>query len=417
MSIQELSTISPPQLDRDLLATTPDQTDWPVLSVVIPTRNEAGNISELVQRLKAATEDLHVEILFVDDSTDDTPQVIRSVERDPLHPIVLEHRRPDERTGGLGGAVARGIAIARAPWVCVMDADLQHPPELVPKLLEEATRTAADVVVASRYCEQGGFGEFGRMRTWVSEGSTMLARMAFPGALRGVSDPMSGFFLVRREAVDLTILQPRGFKILFEILCRTPKLHATEVPFRFGERHAGESKAGLQEGARYVRQLLDLRFGPSWMSFMKFGLVGVSGILINSLALAFFAGAMGITVLVAAVLATQFSTLWNFSLTESFVFDGEHGSDGRLKRAAFFFAMNNAALGLRGPMLYVLHEKLTIHYLIANLISLVALMVLRYVTADRIIWKRGDQGGQTPPGTPGSVAAQTPFATVSVGRD
>ena len=159
--------------------------------------------------------------------------------------------------------------------------------------------------MASRYCEQGGFGEFGRMRTLVSEGSTMVARMAFPGALRGVTDPMSGFFLIRREAVDLTALQPRGFKILFEILCRTPKLHATEVPFRFGERLAGESKAGLQEGARYMRQLLDLRFGPCWMSFVRFGMVGITGILINSLALALFAGALGICVLTAAALATQ----------------------------------------------------------------------------------------------------------------
>jgi dolichol-phosphate mannosyltransferase len=295
-----------------------------------------------------------------------------------------------------------------------MDADLQHPPEQVPKLLEEAQRTAADVVVASRYCDQGEFGEFGRMRTLVSEGSTMLARMAFPGALRGVTDPMSGFFLIRREAVDLTVLQPRGFKILFEILCRTPKLHATEVPFRFGERHAGESKAGLQEGARYVRQLLDLRFGPSWVSFVKFGLVGISGILINSLALAFFGSALDIHYLVAAILATQFSTMWNFSLTENYVFDGKHGNEGRLRRGALFFAMNNAALSLRGPMLYVLVSQLHLNYLLGNLISLVALMVLRFVTADRIIWKRG---GPTPPEPPAPAAPQTSFATVSVGRD
>jgi dolichol-phosphate mannosyltransferase len=414
VSIQELSTYSPTQIDRDLLTTTPDQLDWPILSVVIPTRNEAGNIGELVHRLTSATRDLHVEILFVDDSTDNTPQVIRDVESDPFHPIVLEHRRPEERTGGLGGAVTRGMAIARAPWVCVMDADLQHPPELVPSLLKEAQRTAADVVVASRYCEDGEFGEFSRMRTLVSEGSTMLARMAFPGALRGVTDPMSGFFLIRREAVDLTALQPRGFKILFEILCRTPKLHKTEVPFRFGERHAGESKAGLQEGARYVRQLLDLRFGPAWLSFVKFGLVGISGILINSLALAFFGSALEIHYLLAAILATQFSTAWNFSLTEGYVFDGEHGPEGRIRRGALFFAMNNAALGLRGPMLYVLVDKLHVYYVLANLISLVALMVLRFVTADRLIWKRGTL---TQEETPAAVAAQTPFATASVGRD
>jgi dolichol-phosphate mannosyltransferase len=371
-----------------LVASEPEISVSPAISVVIPTRNEAGNVAELIRRLEAATESCSLEVIFVDDSTDDTPAVIADIARHSMFPILLRHRLPEERVGGLGGAVTLGISLSRAPWVCVMDADLQHPPELIPKLLDEATRSESDVVIASRYCDFGGLGDFGRIRTYVSEGSTMLARLAFPTALAGVTDPMSGFFLVRRDGLDLRGLQPRGFKILFEILCRTPDLRKTEVPFRFGERFAGESKASLQEGVRYVRQLLDLRFGPSWISFVRFALVGLTGILVNALALAAFAELFGIFYLTAAVLATQVSTLWNFMLTESVVFDRSFSTVGRLRRAALFYAMNNAALGLRGPMLFVLVSTLGIHYMISNIISLVSFTTIRFFTADRLIWRR-----------------------------
>jgi len=363
----------------------------PTISVVVPTRNEAGNIPELVRRLEMATGDCSLEIIFVDDSSDDTPKVVEDIALHATTPIQLRHRPPDDRPGGLGGAVALGISVAQAPWVCVMDADLQHPPELVPDLFRQAISTESDVVIASRHADHGDMGEFSPLRKHVSESSTKLAQLAFPKALDGVTDPMSGFFLIRRDAVDLTTLQPRGFKILFEILCRTPGLRKSEVGFHFGERRSGESKASVQEGVRYLRLLLDLRFGPGWLSFVRFGLVGVSGIFINALALAFFTEWLGIFYMISAVAATQVSTLWNFALTETVVFDTPAGSAGRPRRAVLFFAMNNVALGLRGPMLYVLVSTLGLNYMIANIISLISLMVLRYFTADRLIW------GRTPP--------------------
>jgi hypothetical protein len=142
-----------------------------------------------------------------------------------------------------------------------MDADLQHPPELLGALLEEARRSNADVVVASRYCPGGDVGDFSALRTTLSRSSALLARALFPRRLRRVSDPLSGFFLIRRGAVDLTCLRPRGFKILLEILVRGGPLTTGEVPFRFGERYAGESKASLREGIRYLHRLIELRAG------------------------------------------------------------------------------------------------------------------------------------------------------------
>ncbi len=358
----------------------------PAVSIVVPTRNEAGNVAELVRRLDLALPRLPVEIIFVDDSTDETPETIQALQgRDQLE-IVLVHRPPEQRGDGLGGAVVRGLQMARAPWVCVMDADLQHPPELLPQMLEVADSGGFDLVVASRYCGGGDAGAFGQLRAAVSQGSTQLARVMFPNRLRNVTDPMSGFFLVRRGAIDLSVLRPCGFKILFEIIGRTPGLRTTEVPFQFGTRHAGESKASLREGLRYLQLLLNLRFGDAALRMARFGLVGISGLLVNALVLGFATEVLGIFYLLSALIATQGSTLWNFALSETWVFGRAHSPRGRPRRLAMFLVMNNAAFGLRGPMIVFLTATLGMHYLYSNLVSLIVLLVLRYGLADHIIW-------------------------------
>ena len=358
----------------------------PAISVVVPTRNEAGNVAELVRRLDQALPNLALEIIFVDDSTDDTPQAIEALQGRYRPEIVLVHRPPEQRGDGLGGAVVRGLQMARAPWVCVMDADLQHPPEVLPRMLEATASGAVDLVVGSRYCGGGDAGAFGHLRATVSHGSTAVARAMFPNRLRNVTDPMSGYFLVRRGAIDLSALRPRGFKILLEIIGRTPGLRTVEVPFVFGARHAGESKASLREGLRYLQLLVNLRFGEGTLRLARFILVGISGLLVNALVLAFVTEALGVFYLLSAIVATQASTLWNFGLSEAWVFHRAHDPRGRLRRLSLFLVMNNAAFGLRGPMIVVLTSLLGIHYLASNLISLIALLVLRYGLADHVIW-------------------------------
>jgi dolichol-phosphate mannosyltransferase len=362
------------------------QVQLPSVSLVVPTRNEADNVEELVRRVDRALPDLPIEIIFVDDSTDDTPETIEAL-RDRFRPeIVLVHRPPEQRGDGLGGAVVRGLQMARSSWVCVMDADLQHPPELLPQLMEVADRGALDLVVASRYCHGGDAGTFGHLRATVSQSSTQIARVMFPNRLRNVTDPMSGFFLVRREALNLEVLRPCGFKILLEIIARNPRLRTSEVPFTFGTRHAGDSKASLREGYRYLQLLLNLRVGEGALRLAKFGLVGISGLFVNALVLAFATELLGIFYLTSAVIATQGSTLWNFALSETWVFSGAHSPRGRPRRLAMFLVMNNVALLLRAPMIVILTTTLGFHYLASNLISLVTLLVLRYGIADHIIW-------------------------------
>ena len=160
-----------------------------------------------------------------------------------------------------------GIAAARAPWVCVMDADLQHPPSTIAALREQAETAKSDLVVASRFRGGGSIAGLNAARTLVSRSLVALARVAFPFRLRTVSDPLTGFFLIRRDALDLAALRPNGFKILLEILIRSPKLAVSEIAFRFGERAAGESKASLREVIRYLTLVWRLRIGTAGSRF------------------------------------------------------------------------------------------------------------------------------------------------------
>jgi glycosyltransferase involved in cell wall biosynthesis len=365
------------------------------LSIVVPTKNEADNVAPLVEELEQAFPQERVEIIFVDDSTDGTPEAVRAVAQSARHEVKLIHRDPEKRTGGLSGAVVRGIEAARADHVCVMDGDLQHPPALVPQLLAAAHETGADMVVASRYCtEDKRVESFRIVRAAVSKVSGAAAKFFFRGALRDVTDPLSGFFLVRREAVDLGRLRPRGFKILLEILARTPHLRVTEVPFTFGIRHAGESKASVGQGLTYLRQVLDLRFAGRIGRFVRFGVVGASGIGVNVAAFAALLHWAGFHYLLAAVLSTQVSTAWNFALTEGWVFRDRRADRPGSVRLVLFFAMNNLALALRGPMLVLLIAGLALNDVLANFITLVALTLIRFTVSDGWIW--GERGAAKP---------------------
>lgn len=376
------------------------------VSVVVPTRNEAGNVEALLDRLGPALRGRSAEVIFVDDSDDDTPDRVRqqSAARSDGLTVRLVHRDPGQRAGGLGTAVVAGIAAATGNWVVVMDGDLQHPPEVVPALIEAGRRSGAGLVVASRRVDGGAAGGLsGPARVLVSGGATMLAKGLFPFRLRGVSDPMSGFFAVRRSAVDTTGLRPDGFKILMEILVRTPGLRPVEVGFEFQDRFAGRSKASLAEGMRFARHLLRLsasrispatllrRIMPSRSTAKRaagFGAVGATGIAVNSAALWLLADpmALGLHYLLAAVLATQVSTSWNFALTDQLVYRGRKRHSA-LRRYVTFSAASNVLLVARIPLLALLVSGLGVHYLLANLLTLALAFVARFAASDRLIYQ------------------------------
>jgi dolichol-phosphate mannosyltransferase len=341
----------------------------------------------LLSRIEKAVEGILTEVLFVDDSTDDTPQAImRLAPEYPSIQVRLLHRPAEERTGGLGGAVVAGMRLAGAPLIIVMDGDLQHPPELIPQMFAKAGSGPYDLVVASRRVAESDARSLGLVRNLISRGLDLIARVLFPRELKGVSDPLTGFFLVRNAAIDLDVLNPQGFKILLEILVRNPNMRKAELPFHFGERFAGKSKASSKEAFKYLKLLARLRFGENVLHFTKFGMVGLTGILVNTAVLAFFTDVFKIHYLVSSVFATVGSTTWNFFLTEYWVFGSRKQGDGRLRRYALFFVMNNLALLFRGPIMFVLTSWLGVYYLLSNLISLAALTVVRYFLADNWIW-------------------------------
>jgi dolichol-phosphate mannosyltransferase len=354
----------------------------------VPTRNERDNVAPLLQRLEKIRPELRLEVLFVDDSSDDTPDVIEGHARLCSRTVTLIHRPESDRPGGLGGAVRAGLLAARSDLVCVMDADLQHPPELTAALIDEAARSRADVVVASRYCDRGDVGEFTALRRVVSRGSAMLAKALFPRRLRSVSDPMSGFFLVRRSAVDVEALRPRGFKILLEILVSDSALVTSQVPFHFGERHSGGSKASWHEGVTYLRRLVELRVDGRWRRLAGFASVGALGVAVNTGVLALLTRDVHVWYLTASILATQVAILSNFALTEWLVFRGAHADKSLPFRFASYLLISNTFLLISGPLLLLLVSALGIAVLPANVLSLMLLVLGRFVIADSYIWGR-----------------------------
>ena len=358
----------------------------PVVSLTIPTRNEASNIEALLQRIQEATNGIPVEVIFVDDSSDETPEVIsEAAQRSPLA-VSLIHRPPESRGDGLGGAVAQGIRAAKGEWVCVMDADLQHPPEILPRLVEAARSGQDDIVIASRYADAGEAEGLSSARSGLSRLCTWAARRLFPRRLRKVSDPLSGYFIARREALAPESLRPRGFKILLDILVRFPHLSVSEIPFSFQLRHSGESKASIREGLRYAALLASLRFYGPAERMTRFGLVGASGLVVNQLVFWGLTDSVGIHYVASAGFATLGSTLWNFSLTEKWVFADRTAGQSRRHRLAQFLLVNTTALLLRVPLLVLLTWALAGAYLLSNMLTLLSLSLLRYLLADSWIW-------------------------------
>lgn len=292
----------------------------PELSIVVPTRHEAGNIATLVQQLSAALVGVEFDIWFVDDSDDDTVRVLTELERSQPAIVHCHYRRDSERAGGLATAVTTGLRLAQGRYVCVMDGDLQHPPETIPAMLT-AARQGADLVVASRYTGSGSNrGLDGLLRRLVSRGCRLAARLLFSEARRS-SDPLSGFFLCRRELIDGIEFRPVGFKILLELLVCLPELRVQDVSLNFAERHAGSSKASARQGLVFLRHLASLFFEVEGSArFWKFGLVGVSGLALFLGLLALLTDGLSVPPLYAFWPAFLPTVIWNTVLNRLWTF-------------------------------------------------------------------------------------------------
>ncbi|MFH0737506.1 MAG: polyprenol monophosphomannose synthase [Candidatus Micrarchaeota archaeon] len=223
-----------------------------MLSIIIPTYNERENIPLLISRLEASLCAEH-EIIIVDDSSPDGTAVAVSEIAKNDKTVYLISRKAKT---GLTGAVVEGVKAAKGDIIIVMDADLSHPPEAVPKLAEALK--GADIAIGSRLAQGGGVESWPMHRKVISSGADTLARL-----LLGIScsDPMSGFFAMRRSAFLKIRFRSRGYKLLLNILADNPKAKVAEVPYTFKDRHAGKTKLGAGETINYVFDLLRIKLG------------------------------------------------------------------------------------------------------------------------------------------------------------
>ena len=241
-------------------------------ALVVPTLNERDNVAVLVRAVRAALPDRAYEIIFVDDwSSDGTPDAVASLAIE--HPVRLI-RRYGRR--GLSSAVIEGALATFAPIIVVIDADMQHDERIVPALVA-AVEGGADVAIGSRYCEQGSVGDWAGSRASGSRLATWLSQALLK---TDVTDPMSGFFAVRRDVLlaALPNLSSMGFKILLDLLASSPRaLRVTEEPYEFRLRHAGASKLDATVAIDFILLLLDKRIGK-WISPRLIMFFGVGGL-------------------------------------------------------------------------------------------------------------------------------------------
>src|SRR5579864_6780236 len=282
------------------------------LSVIVPAFNERDNVSEVVSRLEQCLQGEAWEVIFVDDdSPDGTAARVREIaQRDPRVRCV-------QRVGrrGLSSACIEGMMATSAPYLAVIDGDCQHDETVLPGMLELLRSGDADVVVGTRYAAGGGIGSWDESRAKMSRFATRLSRTVIKHEL---SDPMSGFFALRREVVETAVhsLSGIGFKILLDLIASSPKsLRVKEVPYEFRNRHAGESKLDNQAVWSYLMMLADKAIGGIVpVRFLSFAFIGGIGVFVHFAVLTGLFHTMSLSFTFSQGAAAVVAMACNFSL-------------------------------------------------------------------------------------------------------
>ena len=290
----------------------------PELAIVVPTLDERDNVGPLIERLDRLLVGVHWEAVFVDDdSADGTAEHLRDLGREDRRVRCI--RRVGRR--GLSSACIEGILSTSARYVAVIDGDLQHDESLLPRMLEILKRGQADLVVASRYVALGSADGLSARRRRLSRGGAWLARALLRSA---ITDPVSGFFMMRSEVADKAAarLSGVGTKILIDILASAPgSLSVTELPYRFRGRYSGSSKLDWRTVLEYLALLAEKMSGGYLPAkFFLFGTVGASGMIVHLLVLRLLLAAADAGFVGAQSVATATAMVWNFFLNNSLTY-------------------------------------------------------------------------------------------------
>ena len=288
------------------------------LSIIVPTYNEGENIGELVRRLAASLEECSWEVIFVDDdSPDGTSNLVREIARRDYRVRCLQ--RIGRR--GLSSACIEGMLASSAPYLAVIDADMQHDEKLLVPMLDAVKNGGQDVVIGSRYVAGGGVAAWDESRVQMSRYATRVSRLVIGADLK---DPMSGFFMIRREAFAEAVrnLSTIGFKILLDLFAASSRpLQFKELPYEFVSRHAGKSKLDSRAKWDYGMLLLDKLIGQYVpVRFVAFGIVGSIGVVVHLVAITLLFIVLKIGFLPSQVLATMCAMTINFALNNLFTY-------------------------------------------------------------------------------------------------
>ena len=363
------------------------------LSLVLPTFNESGHIDTIVEQLIAVLDGipaLRYEIIIVDDNSPDrTWEKARRLS--DTFPQIHAIRRQDRRD--LSTAVLRGWQIARGDVFAVMDADLQHPPETLIELWR-AMRRGADLAIASRNIEGGGVSDWTLPRRIVSRCAQLLGLVVLPEVTGKVTDPMSGYFMVRRSALEGRELHPLGYKILIEVLARGAVVKISEVPYVFRETPHRPSKHSAAVFAQYLKHLIRIRIHLLKTStFMRFCIVGASGTLIDTTMLFLLSDPRTLnwnltgSKIIAAELALTNNFIWNDLWTFGKFCSRQNTFRQRARRFLKFNLLCSVGIILNLIILNIGFKVFHVNRYIANLSAIFVVTFWNYNTNRKLSWR------------------------------
>lgn len=364
------------------------------LTVIIPTFKEEANIRNIITEVDAVFQKnaLNGEILVVDDNSPDNTIAIVNELKKTMKNLNLLVRTSDH---GLSQSVADGFLHASSDVFVVIDADRSHPPALIPEMYGEI-RSGSDVVIGSRYMAGGGIKKWPLKRRIISLGATFLGRLLFPD----ITDPVSGFFAIRKDVVAQAQLKPRGYKILLEVLGKGTWENDKELPFEFSDREIGSSKLKIKTIIEYAEQVMDITLYSfahhqsaawrEWKRVFKFGIVGLTGIVINLGILYLLVEYASLNKDLASPIAIEVAILNNFIWNDLWTFrSNENGklSSGWQRLVAFNIVSAGGAAINYGIFL-VLTAVFGVYYLAAQFIGILLGFIWNFMVNRRFTWGR-----------------------------
>lgn len=361
----------------------------PLVSVILPTYNEAENVKILLPVLKEVLGDVageRYEIIIVDDnSPDKTAEVAVEVARklgicEKLNVKIRKDKR------GLATAVLDGFKVARGKYLVVMDADMQHPPEKIKDMIK-GLEMGGDIVVASRFIEGGKDLGLSLYRKIFSKGASLIGKLLVP-QIRVLSDPMSGFFALRRTVIEerLELMNPKGYKILLEVMVKGKysQKNVIEVPIVFGKRAHGESKLGVREIIDYIIHILTL----NEYRILKFMAVGTSGVFVNEGMLWLLHYKFSLPTFISGLLAIETSILSNFTLNSLITFRKEKAKGTVLTRLWKYHVATALGALINYLTLLALFYVFGVEPLISNIIGILLGFLANYALSEHYVWER-----------------------------